>query len=178
MKTALKILGVIVLGIITIFSIIGFIAPHKVVVEESVIVNVPAEKVFAQINLWSNFKLWSPWNELDPDMKVNYKGEDGTVGSVYKWEGNDEVGTGTMTKTLVQPNSRIEYDLHFMRPWKSESKGYITIKPAGNAQKVTWGFVADVPFPQNVMMFFMKGYIANDFKKGLNKLKEISEKES
>ncbi len=178
MKIAFKILGIIVLGLITIFSIAGLIAPHKVVVEESVMVNASAENAFAQINLWSNFKQWSPWNELDPNMKISYKGEDGTVGSVYKWEGNDEVGTGTMTKTLVQPNSRIEYDLHFMKPWESKNKGYMTIEPVGNAQKVTWGFVADAPFPQNVMMFFMKGYIADDFKKGLNKLKAISEKAS
>jgi hypothetical protein len=178
MKTALKILGAIVLGIITIVSVVGLFAPHKVVVAESVTINASAENVFEKINLWAYFKDWSPWNELDPNMKISYEGTDGTVGSVYKWEGNDEVGTGNMTKTLVQPNSRIEYDLHFMKPWESKNKGYMTVEPEGTAQKVTWGFTADAPFPQNVMMFFMKGYIADDFKKGLNKLKAVAEKES
>lgn len=178
MKTALKILGAVVLGLITIFSIVGLIAPHNVVVEEFVIVNAPAEKVFAQINLWSNFKQWSPWNELDPNMEITIEGEDGTVGSVYKWKGNKDAGSGYLKKTLVTPNSKIEYDLHFTEPWKSENTGYMKMEAESNGYKVSWGFATYAPFPQNVMMFFMKGYIANDFKKGLNKLKEISEKES
>ncbi len=174
----LKIIGALVLAVITIVSIIGLFAPHKVVVAESVTINASVEKVFEQINLWSNFKNWSPWNELDPDMKIAIEGEDGTVGSVYKWEGNKKAGTGWLEKTLVEPNSRIEYDLHFVKPWEAENKGFMEIEQQGNAQKVTWGFATDAPFPKNVMMFFMKGYIADDFKKGLNKLKEISEKES
>jgi hypothetical protein len=177
MKTAFKIIGAIILGFITIFSLIGLFAPHKVVVAESVTINASAENVFEKINLWAHFKDWSPWNELDPNMKISYEGTDGTVGSVYKWEGNDEVGTGTMTKTLVQPNSRIEYDLYFMKPWEAQNKGYLSIEAQGNAQKVTWGFTADAPFPKNVLMLFMKGYIASDFKKGLDKLKANCEKQ-
>ena len=174
----LKIIGAIVLGSVTMVSVLGLFAPHKIVVAESVTINASAEKVFEKVNLWVHFKDWSPWGKPDSNMKISFEGVDGTVGSVYKWAGNDEVGTGSMTKTLVQPNSRIEYDLHFMEPWESKNKGYITVEREGDAQKVTWGFTADAPFPKNVLMLFMQGYIADDFKKGLNRLKEILEQKS
>jgi effector-binding domain-containing protein len=147
-------------------------------VERSVVVSAPADIVFRNINSWDDFIQWNPWNDLDPTMKIETEGTNGTVGSIYKWEGSDKVGKGRMVKTLVDSNNRVEYDLIFTEPWEDKNKGFMTMEAQGDtAYKVSWGFAGKNSFPFSVMSVLMNmdAMLGKDFEKGLNKLKARAE---
>ena len=50
------------------------------------------------------------------------------------------------------------------------------LEPQGNATKVTWTFNTEMNYPMNLMKLTMDSQMDKDFRKGLQKLKEISEK--
>ena len=39
---------------------------------------------------------WSPWEDVDPDLRRTYSGPDSGVGAAYAWEGNRKAGKGRM----------------------------------------------------------------------------------
>ncbi|MBX9853520.1 MAG: SRPBCC family protein [Cytophagaceae bacterium] len=166
-----------VLGILGIFLILGLILPKEFNVERSVVINAPKDTVLNQAKSLKNAQQWSPWAELDPNMKVTYTGVDGTVGSASTWEGNDKVGKGKQ-EILAVTDSQVDIKLNFIEPWESESRAYFKIEPQGNATKTTWGIKGSNPYPFNAFCIFMDmdSMLGKDFEKGLNKLKAICEK--
>ena len=68
-------------------------------------------------------------------------------------------------------NEYIDYDLNFIKPWKSTAKTNFTLSQEGNATKVTWVMDSSLPF----FMFFMKGmmeaFVGADYERGLDMLK-------
>lgn len=75
-------------------------------VERSTTINAPAEKIYAQIADFHNWRSWSPWDDLDPNMKRTYSGADSGVGAGYAWSGNRKAGEGEMKITeAVEPST-------------------------------------------------------------------------
>ena len=175
MKTLKILLGIVAVVVLALL-VIAMIAPKSTTVERSIVINAPADKVMAEVNSLENMQNWSPWADLDPEMKVTYEGNMGSVGSVSRWEGNKEVGSGEQTITSITEN-RVETHLHFLQPWESEADAFVQLDQEGEATKVTWSFTSPAPFPWNAMMVFMNmdEMLGKDFEKGLNKLKTIVE---
>lgn len=174
-KTFKLILGV--LGtLILIFFILALIAPKEYSVERTVVINAPADQLRDSLKSLRFFTKWDPWSEYDPQMKLSYSGENGTVGSSYSWVGNDQVGEGQM-KILSVADSMIETEVHFIRPWESTSIAHYHIVPTPEGTKVSWGFSGKNPFPWNAFSLFMDmdKMLGQDFEKGLNKLKATIE---
>jgi effector-binding domain-containing protein len=113
-------------------------------------------------------------------MKTQLAGTDGTVGAVYSWEGNDDVGKGEQTITKIEQMKRVDVKLHFLEPFESEAHAYITLADDPNGVKVTWAFEGNTPRPWNVFGLFMnmEKAVGEDFSKGLAKLKALAEKEA
>lgn len=177
----LKILGIIVLILIVVFVVLALIAPKKYTVERSVIIDAPRQMVFNHVRYWRNWQAWSPWAELDPAMKVTLEGQDGEIGSIYKWQGDPKLsGKGEMTNTGLKENEEINYHLHFLEPWESESEGYVRAADTKGGTQVTWAMYGESQIPWNILMLFssMDKMVGKDFEKGLGKLKAISEKEA
>ena len=121
---------------------------------------------------------WSPWSKKDPNMKVQFHGEDGTVGSYSHWQGNKEVGEGQHEIKSLKPFSYIEGELRFLKPWKTTSKGYFHLqKQENNQTEITWGIEGNSQFPFNVMMLFMNmdKAVGKDFEQGLDSFKSYIE---
>lgn len=175
MKTFLYIL----LTIVAVLVIIGLIAPTKYAVEKEVVINKPKAEVFDYLKYLKNQDNWSVWSKRDPTIKKTFRGQDGTVGFVSAWEGNDEVGKGEQAITKIDDGERIDSELRFIKPWESVNPTYIiTESVSDNETKVKWGFSGTSPFPMNIMMLFMnmEDGIGKDFEDGLNNLKGILEK--
>lgn len=173
----LRILLIILVILVAAIVILGLVAPKETVVERTVTINAPQTSVAGQMFHFSNFKNWSPWQELDPDMKTTLTGEDGKAGSVYSWEGNDKVGAGSMTNESVTGDEMI-VGLHFLKPWESKAKVEWHAKDAGNNQtNAVWKMTSESPFPWNglMMVMGMKKMMEKDFDKGLNNLKDYVE---
>jgi hypothetical protein len=124
---------------------------------------------------------WSPWNDLDPNMKKDWTGTTGQPGEKVCWKSaKKEAGEGCQeVKKVDAANKRIDTEIVFLTPYKSEAKAYVTVVPEGNGSKATWGFTSTIPYPFTIMKLFMnmEGAIGKDYQKGLSRLKDLSEKQ-
>jgi uncharacterized protein YndB with AHSA1/START domain len=149
-------------------------------VERDIIIEKPVNEVFDYIRYLRNQDSYSVWAGLDPDMKQEYRGRDGTVGFVSAWEGNEDVGRGEQEITEIREGERIDYALRFFEPFESEADAYFITETAGeNRTRVVWGFDSSMPYPMNLMLLFMdlEEAIGDDYQTGLRNLKELLEVE-
>ena len=146
-------------------------------VERTTIINAPAEKVYAQIVDFHNWRAWSPWDDLDPDMQRSYPGADSGVGAGYAWSGNRKAGEGKMEITEAVEPSTVQIALDFLKPFKSSSTTTFNLKPQGDTTKVTWTMTGPKTLMTRVMGVFksMDKMVGPDFEKGLTQLKGASE---
>lgn len=169
MKKFLIVIGILVLAIV----VLGIFAPKDYTVSRSINIKASKAVVYEQVSLLKNFNSWSPWAELDSAMVTTYEGTDGTPGATSHWEGNEDVGKGTMELKSLTPNEKVETIVHFIEPWESTSESFYLIEEKGDSLTVTWSFSGHNSFPSNIFGLFMNmdEMLGKDFIKGLNKLK-------
>ncbi|MBB4804896.1 hypothetical protein HNP38_000168 [Chryseobacterium defluvii] len=179
----MKILKRIILflaGLLIIWLIIAAFIPGDCKYEKSISINAPAEKVWKNTNTLKAMDQWSPWNDLDPNMKKDWMGVAGQSGEKVCWDSKkEEAGKGCQeVKKIDAANKRIDTSIRFLTPYESEANAYVTIVPEGNGSKATWGFTSQIPYPFTVMKLFMnmEDQIGDDYQKGLSRLKALSEK--
>jgi hypothetical protein len=135
------------------------------------------ERVHGLIHDFHAWREWSPWEDVDPNLKRDYSGAESGVGAKYAWEGNRKAGTGNMEIVSSTPE-RIEVRLQFEQPWKATNQVFFELAPSGEeATDVTWrmrgttkGFMA--LFSKVVSMDRLVG---KDFEKGLARMKAAAE---
>ena len=173
-KAALIVAGVLLVAI----GALGVIAPKEIHVEREIVVERPKDPVFQYLKFLKNQNEWSPWEKKDPQMQKAYQGEDGTVGFISSWSGNDEVGVGEQEIKNIVEGERIETELRFKKPMEDTSMAYIATEAIGeNQTKVRWGMKNSVPFPGNIFFFVLNvpAKIGQDFDDGLGQLKTTIE---
>jgi hypothetical protein len=138
-------------------------------------INADAATIHALINDFHEWAAWSPWEKLDPQLKRTFTGAPEGVGSHYAWEGNKQVGTGTMEITNSTPE-QITIDLEFIKPFKASNKTVFTLSPTTGGTEVDWTMSGDRNLLFTIMgkLFFDKA-IAKDFDRGLESLKALAE---
>jgi polyketide cyclase/dehydrase/lipid transport protein len=137
----------------------------------------PAERVHGLIDDFRAWRAWSPWEDVDPELRRDYSGAESGVGARYAWEGNRKAGKGSMEIVGSTPE-RIDLRLSFERPWQATNAVAFTLAGAGDgATEVTWlmsgtskGFAA--LFTKVVGMDRLVG---KDFEKGLARMKAAAE---
>jgi hypothetical protein len=154
--------------------------PDEFKIERSAVVNAPAATIFPLIN---NFKAWQPWSPFekkDPNMKRTYSGAETGVGSMYAWDGNSDIGAGSMEITESTPNTRVVIAMHFLRPMEDKSTVAFTVTPQGESNTVTWSMYGPNNFAGKLMGVFMNidKMVGADFEAGLADLKAIAEKQA
>lgn len=174
----LKILGGVIGALVLILLILGLIAPSHTHVERSVTVQAPSDHVWSYVSSFAGMEQWSPWRELDPDQVIAIQ-NDGAVGALYTWSGNEDVGKGEQTITAMN-ESEVVTHLHFIEPFDAEADATISVEQTEEGVKVTWSYDADSPYPMNAMNLFMDmdEMLGPDFQKGMDKLKAPSMNES
>jgi len=148
-------------------------------VERSTRIAAPPDVVFGEVNDLQRFREWSPWDALDPQMKVTYSGPSAGVGASRSWSGNKSVGQGSMRITESRFPEKIGMRLEFVMPWgKSVNPVEFTFKPDGAGTQVSWAMSGTNDFMLKAMSAFgdMDAMIGKDFDKGLLSLKAVSEK--
>jgi hypothetical protein len=124
-----------------------------------------------------NWRSWSPWERLDPDMKRTYSGAQSGRGAVYEWAGNSDVAQGRMEITGADP-PRVTIKLDFLEPFEAHNVAEFTLQPAGSATTVRWSMDGPTPYMAKLMGVFidMDAMIGRDFEAGLANLKSAAEK--
>lgn len=176
---ALKITGLAVLSIIVLALIAGLFLDGKYAVEREVTINKPKQEVYNYVKYLKNQNNYSVWTQMDPAMKKEFTGEDGTVGFISAWDSqNPDVGKGEQKIIKIADGERIDYELHFIKPFESTDYAYMTTEAVSDNQtKVKWGFNGEMKYPMNLMLLFMnmEKMLAPDLEKGLRSLKKILE---
>lgn len=166
--------GVVVGVLIAAVAVLAMIAPTDLHVERDVVISRPVDVVFEDLKFVKNHDSWSPWVKKDPNLKQSYRGEDGTVGFVSAWSGNDEVGVGEQEITQIAEGERIDYELRFKEPMEDTCSAYLVTEAMGDSQtRVKWGMQGKNPFPGNVVCYVlnMREVLAGQFDEGLSALK-------
>jgi effector-binding domain-containing protein len=167
----------VIASLFLIYLVLCLFGPKKIQVDRSVTVKAPAEIVKTQLSDFKFFQeKWSPWSEKDPNMKTVFEGETGMPGSKYTWEGNKEVGKGSMELIGINGDTILQ-KIIFTAPRPSGGDVYLIAKPMGDSTHVTWGMNFKVGFLGRGAMLFMNmdKRIGNDYEKGLSKFKEVIE---
>jgi uncharacterized protein YndB with AHSA1/START domain len=146
-------------------------------VERSTTVHAAPETLFRQVADFRRWPAWSPWEDLDPDIRRSYAGAETGVGSVYEWTGNRKAGRGRMEITRTDEPTRVVVDLRFLKPFKSTSVTTFTFAPEADGTRVTWTMAGPRTLALRVMGLFtsMDTLVGGDFEKGLSRLKTVSE---
>ena len=172
----LKKLLIFILALVGLFLLAGLVMDKEYTVSHSLTINKPQEEVFNYMKLFKNQENYSVWVMADPNIKLVYEGEDGTVGAKVSWDGNDDVGAGSQTITNIT-NDRIDVDLHFIRPMKDDQKGATLVKAINaNSCTLTEEFYGNDPYPMNALSFVGKYFIKDAFTKNAENVKKILEK--
>jgi len=173
----LKRIGAGLLIIIVIPLIVALFVPKHFLFKKTISINAPIDSVWANVNSLSALDNWSPWNDLDPNMKKVMSGVDGTIGAMQSWE-SDIVGSGSQTISRIEKPQLFETELNFTEPNESNGKAYVKLMPEGASTNATWGMTGTIPYPFNIMNLFMdmEKNMGKDWDNGLSKLKMLSEK--
>jgi uncharacterized protein YndB with AHSA1/START domain len=171
-KVALA-LAVLVLA----FVVYVALQPSDFRVARSATFEAPAADVFAQVNDLHKWQAWSPWAKLDPAAKATFEGPPSGPGAVFKWDGNSQVGAGTMTVTESRPGELVRIKLDFVKPMAATSTTEFTFKPQGNQTTVTWAMFGQNNFISRAFCMFMNQdkMVGGAFEQGLANMKAIVE---
>jgi hypothetical protein len=172
MLIALGVIVVLLLGIVVIAST----KPNEFRVRRTARINAPVERIVPQINDFSNWVKWSPYDSLDPDMKKTLTGAPAGTGAIYEWEGNSKAGKGRM-EILDSSPEHIGIQLNFEKPFRASNIAEFTLAPNGNGTDVTWSMHGARPFASKLMGVFidMDNFVGRDFERGLQNLKSVAE---
>jgi hypothetical protein len=132
--------------------------------------------VRALVEDFHRWQQWSPWEDLDPDLKRSYSGAEHGVGARYAWVGNRKAGAGSMEIVAATPES-LRIELAFLKPWKATNDVVFTFSAEAAGTHVTWSMSGvHAGLGKLFARFFnVEKLIGPDFEKGLAKLKAVAE---
>jgi uncharacterized protein YndB with AHSA1/START domain len=164
---------------VLVLAFVAYVAlqPSDFRVTRSATIQAPATDVFAHVNDLHKWQDWSPWAKLDPAAKATFEGPPAGPGAVFKWDGNAQVGAGTMTVTESRPAELVRIKLDFVKPMAGTSTTEFTFKPQGNQTTVTWAMFGQNNFLSRAVCMFMNQdkMVGGAFEQGLANMKAIVE---
>lgn len=172
--------GGIVGALVVVVLILAYRKPDVFRVVRTTTINAPPATVFGYLNDFRRWTAWSPWEKLDPELKRTYSGADSGVGAKYAWEGNKNVGAGSMEIVESTAPSRIALKLDFSRPFEAHNMTEFTCEPVGSGTKITWDMHGPNQCMGRIMGVFidMDKMVGKDFETGLANLKAAAEGEA
>lgn len=140
-------------------------------VERSRVVQASPERVRSLLVDFHQWRSWSPWEDVDPQMHRAYAGPQQGVGATYSWSGNRKAGAGSM-EVLDVTEREVDIALAFTKPFKAQNSLAFLLEPSGDATHVTWRMTGARPLMMRLMgpLLDMDKLVGKDFEKGLEQL--------
>lgn len=164
--------GVAVL--IALLIMIGFALPRTHRIEVSAEIDAHPATVFALLNDFRRYALWSPLVDTDPNVQMSYSGSRTGVGATMTWDGAI-VGSGIQTIVESAPYETIDILISPGEP--SEARSRFELVPGAGTTIVTWSFESD--YGMNIVgRFFasmLGSIVARDYQSGLQNLNDLAE---
>jgi hypothetical protein len=167
---ALLALGVVIFGG-------GMLMPSTVEVSRDVVINATPDKIFPHIASLEAFNKWSPWADLDPDMKVVFSGSKEGVGQIMAWESEKDMGSGNMTVVESVANEKLVTALDFGQMGTATAQ--FDLAPDAGGTKVVWSMKSELGDNPISRWFgpMIKSGVGEQYEKGLAKLRVVAEGE-
>jgi uncharacterized protein YndB with AHSA1/START domain len=174
----LKIIGVVIVLLITGILLHAANKPDTFRVERSASIQAPPERIFPLINDLRAFNTWNPFEKKDPNLKGRYSGPSSGTGAGYAFDGNQEVGKGSLEILESSPPSKVTMRLSMVEPFEVRNTVEFTLVPIGGATNVTWAMQGPAPYVAKIIHVFidMDRMVGKDFEAGLASLKAAAEK--
>lgn len=147
-------------------------------VERSTTIKAAPDVIFPLVNDFQEWDEWSPFKDLDPKAKVTISKPSAGKGAKMEWDGNDQVGAGTMLILKSEPHERVLMEQSFTRPKQGACDVVFTFAPAGNETKVTWQFNGNYGgFAEKAICLVMNldAMLGPKMEEGLASLKNVAE---
>jgi hypothetical protein len=169
----LSILVVLILGLV----IFIYLKSPDFCITRSRRIQAPAGVIFAQIEDFHLWEAWSPWAKMDPQAKNTFDGPATGLGSSFRWEGNNQVGSGIMTVLESRPSQSLRIRLQFLKPFAATNTAEFTLTPAEGGTLVTWSMTGKNNFIAKLagLFFDCDKLVGGQFEQGLISLQTIAE---
>jgi hypothetical protein len=165
--------------VVLIVAVLAYAAtkPDTFTIQRTATIDAPPERIFPFINDLHSFGSWSPYEKRDPAMKRTYSGPPFGKGAIYAWDGNSDVGQGSMEIVDSTPSSEVRMKLDFIRPFEGHNTVVFTLVPQGQSTNVTWAMHGENPYMSKVLGTFINfdKMVGGDFQTGLANLKTLAE---
>lgn len=142
----------------------------KFSVRKSITIDAPVAKVYEIVRDFHQWQSWSPWLIAEPTAVVTVEPD----GKSYAWEGN-VTGAGSMTVVSETAPKRIDYDLVFLKPFKSQADVSFAFEDKGGMTEATWTMDSSMPWYLFFLTKMMAAMIGMDYERGLKMLKDYVE---
>lgn len=174
----LKIIGIIAAVLIAGVLVLAAMKPDTFRVERSASIKAPPEKVFPLINDFKQWGAWSPWEKKDPAMKRTLGPATSGKGARYAWDGNKDVGQGSMEIVESLPPRKVALRLDFVKPFEAHNTVEFRLEREGGATNVQWAMQGPTPYFAKIIHLFvdMDRMVGSDFEAGLAAMKAAAEK--
>jgi hypothetical protein len=174
----MKIFNYIIIGLLVIllsFLMINIFAPEKLVVEKSIVIEAKASDVYEEVIDFHNWGKWDSWKQADPNMQGSYSGAEKGEGAVWEWKSESQ-GNGRQEIVEAIENEYIKTSLSFTN-WEGMNYSEWYFEESDSGVKVTWTMDgAESPFLFKFFNLIMKPMVETNYVKGLNNLKDLTEK--
>ena len=171
----LKKILIFLVAVLILIAAVGLLLPRNIRVQRSVSIDRPASLIYATVNSFQLFYKWSPWQNLDPNMRQILLGARDGVGAKLVWTGNDKVGSGSQLITASTLDRSVASDIDFGK--MGVAKSILLLDPQGSSTRVTWTLDVDMGASPIGHYFglMMDRMIGKDYERGLSKLKALVE---
>lgn len=165
----------VLLGILLLVVLISFFLPSQVHVERTGLVKNSPHVTYKLINSLPEWEKWSPWHQIDPNMKIEYGTPREGKGGWYSWKSeHSNVGNGKLTITDARPVEYIKTEMDFMENGKGSAEFFL--RPVEGGTEVKWTMDSDMGWNPigKIMGLFMDKLIGPDYEKGLKQLDSVA----
>jgi Polyketide cyclase / dehydrase and lipid transport len=138
------------------------------------------QQVFDMVKYLNNFPKWSPFLAEDPTQKYEVKGNDGTVGAQYHWNGNKGKDVGFQEIVKIEEQKFVGMKCDIQKPFvaKPTFDYYFTDTPNGIEVKQDFRVKSVITDAFFMWLFSAKSGMEKMNQQGLDLLKKAVEVKS
>ena len=158
--------------------IVVALQPAEFGIQRSIRIATPPAKVFPLVNDLEAWDAWSPWSKLDPNAVTTLSEPAVGKGATIAWNGNDQIGEGSMIIVESRPDELVELEQSFVRPMEGKARFYYEFNPRGAETQVTMRMAGTNGFLGKAMCLVMDmdAMLGPNFDQALVNLKAQAEK--
>ena len=172
----LKITLYLLILVSIVLLIVAGVLPSNYKISRTETIQAPINVVYSNVVDLKKWKSWDSSIASDPGAENNFLGPKRGLNQKHEWNGT-KVGVGEQTIKDAVENETIETELILYSPFSMRAKGNWVFIKADDGVHVTWSVEGELSYPfKRFLGLTLDGRLGTNFEKGLQKLKNVTEK--